>query len=124
MRHRITPKLISREPEPSQKDCPDLRKKWCATQYGLFLRFRDGRSQAEVAAVLGVTQQRISKIENGGGYFTDSQIEKLAVFFEVGVGEFYAIAEALHNTSLREVLDSTVRTLAQDVQESISTRDP
>lgn len=61
-----------------------------------FLRKSNEKKQADVATVLGLSQQAYSKMENGETCFTDETIEKLSGYFKITPAEFEKPIDAIN----------------------------
>ncbi len=77
------------------------------------LRKSRGWTQAELSARLGLSQARLSEIENGGGSFTAEQFLEILRLFNVGVDHF--VSDARDPTA--ELQNALVRLGARHLQE-------
>ena len=63
------------------------------------LRYRDGRTQEEIAEALGVTSQAVSRWESGGSYPDMEMIPSIANYFGVTIDELFGY----HNDRERKI---------------------
>ena len=76
------------------------------------LRRRDGRTQDNLAEVLGVTAQAVSRWESGGSYPDMEMIPAIANYFHISIDELFGYHDE-REEKIKAILDTATKILAK-----------